>query len=72
MKQINKIKNIAFALLVLTGATACKKEFLEVSPTAQINAKEAFSSPAKIQAAMTGIYDLTTFSGYTNNMILSA
>ncbi len=72
MKQINKIKNIAFALLVLTGATACKKEFLEVSPTAQINAKDAFSSPAKIQAAMTGIYDLTTFSGYTNNMILSA
>jgi len=59
-------------MLLLVGATSCKKEFLEVTPTQQINAKDAFSSQAKIQAAMTGIYDLTTFSGYTNNMILSA
>jgi hypothetical protein len=74
MKNIKTYKTIIYAsvLLILTGASSCKKEFLEVSPTAQINAKEAFSSPAKIQAAMTGIYDLTTFSGYTNNMILSA
>ncbi len=74
MKNIKIYKTTIYigTLLLLVNLTACKKEFLEVSPTQQINSKEAFSSLAKIQAAMTGIYDLTTFSGYTNNMILSA
>jgi len=58
-------------MLLLVNLTSCKKDFLEVSPTQQINSKETFSTLAKIQAAMTGIYDLTTFSGYTNNMLLS-
>lgn len=74
MKNIKIYKTTIYigTLLLLVNLAACKKEFLEVSPTQQINSKEAFSSLAKIQAAMTGIYDLTTFSGYTNNMILSA
>lgn len=74
MKNIKIYKTTFYigSLLLLVNLTGCKKDFLEVSPTQQINSKETFSSLAKIQAAMTGIYDLTTFSGYTNNMILSA
>jgi hypothetical protein len=74
MKNIKIYKTTFYigTLLLLVNLTSCKKDFLEVSPTQQINSKETFSSLAKIQAAMTGIYDLTTFSGYTNNMILSA
>lgn len=71
MKKNNTILYI-ITISLFVAFSACKKEFLEVSPTQQINAKEVFSSLEKIQAAMTGIYDLTTFSGYTNNMILSA
>jgi hypothetical protein len=59
----------AICLVVLGG---CKEGFLEVTPNAEVNAKEAFSTPEKIAAAMTGLYDLTTTSSYTNNMILSA
>ncbi|GAA4211902.1 RagB/SusD family nutrient uptake outer membrane protein [Pedobacter jeongneungensis] len=74
MKNIKIYKTTFYigSLLLLVNLIGCKKDFLEVSPTQQINSKETFSSLAKIQAAMTGIYDLTTFSGYTNNMILSA
>ena len=52
----------------------CKEEFLNVTPNAQVNAKDAFSTPEKISAAMTGLYDLTTSTNpdYTNNMILNA
>lgn len=74
MKNIKIYKTTIYIgiLMFLVNITGCKKDFLEVSPTQQINSKETFSSLAKIQAAMTGIYDFTTFSGYTNNMILSA
>ncbi|WP_343522721.1 RagB/SusD family nutrient uptake outer membrane protein [Pedobacter sp.] len=74
MRNIKIYKTALYTgvMLLLVSITSCKKEFLEVTPTQQINAKDAFSSGAKIQAAMTGIYDLTTFSGYTNNMLLSA
>jgi hypothetical protein len=74
MRNIKTYKTAIYTgvMLLLVGATSCKKDFLEVTPTQQINAKDAFSSAAKIQAAMTGIYDFTTFSGYTNNMLLSA
>jgi hypothetical protein len=74
MRNIKTYKTAIYTgmILLFVGVTSCKKDFLQVTPTQQINAKEAFSSAAKIQAAMTGVYDLTTFSGYTNNMILSA
>ena len=71
MKSINKIAMFG-AIVCLTALGGCKDEFLEVSPNAQVNAQEAFSTPEKISAAMTGLYDLTTTSDYTNNMILNA
>lgn len=71
MKKINKI-TIYTALLFLTAAGGCKKDFLEVSPTTAIRADEAFLTPERISAALTGIYDLTTNSAYTNDMILTS
>ncbi len=64
------------AALIASTTTGCKKGFLDVSPNDQINADEAFSTPEKIRAAMTGIYDLTTTasntSAYAHNMILNS
>jgi hypothetical protein len=73
MKNINKLA-LYGAILCLTALSACKEEFLEVFPNAQVNAQETFSTPEKIAAAMTGLYDLTTSTNpdYTNNMILNA
>ncbi|RZM21147.1 MAG: hypothetical protein EOO88_34155, partial [Pedobacter sp.] len=73
MKTINRYKGIIFSSAIVAGIliSGCKKEFLEVNPTDQTSSSEVFSSEAKIDAAMTGIYNLTTFSGYTNNMLLS-
>lgn len=70
MKKINKIA-IYSAMILLTGLGGCKKDFLEVAPTTAIGAKEAFSSPEKIAAALTGIYDLSTTGAYKYNMILN-
>jgi len=74
MKNIKIYKTAIYTgiVMLLVSASSCKKDFLEITPTQQINANDAFTSAAKIRSAMTGIYDLTTFSGYTNNMILSA
>ncbi|RYF12510.1 MAG: RagB/SusD family nutrient uptake outer membrane protein [Flavobacteriales bacterium] len=71
MKKINKI-TIYTSLLLATIATGCKKEFLEVVPTTSIKASEAFTSPERIASGLTGLYDLTTLSSYTNDMILTA
>jgi hypothetical protein len=71
MKNINKLA-LYGAIFCLTALGGCKDEFLEVSPNAQVNAQETFSTPEKIAAAMTGLYDLTTTADYTNNMIMNA
>lgn len=71
MKKINKIA-IYTSLVLATVVTGCKKEFLEVSPTTSIKASEAFISPERIAAGLTGLYDLTTNSAYTNDMILTS
>lgn len=71
MRNINKYLTLGLTVSTLMFG-ACKKEFLEVSPTTAINSKEAFSSPAHISAALTGLYDLTTNSAYTNSMLLTA
>ncbi len=70
MKMNYKIV-IYSAIIFLAGLGGCKKEFLEVSPTTAINAKDAFSSPATIAAALTGIYDISTLGDYKYNMILN-
>jgi hypothetical protein len=71
MKKINKIA-IYTSLFLAVAATGCKKEFLEVAPTTSIKASEAFISPERIAAGLTGLYDLTTNSAYTHDMILTA
>lgn len=70
MKKINRTIIYASALL-FTIVTGCKKEFLEVSPTTSIKADEAFLTPERISAALTGLYDLSTATTYTHDMILN-
>jgi hypothetical protein len=72
MKFIN-LKNTALtgALLSVMVLSSCKKDFLDVTPSNSIANTEAFNSAEKLQSAMTGIYDLNTFSGYTNNILLN-
>lgn len=52
--------------------SSCKKDFLEVAPTTAINAKEAFSTPETIAAALTGIYDISSIPDFKYNMILNS
>lgn len=74
MKNLTINKNGLFigVLFISIFATSCKKDFLEVSPTQSISNKEAFNSAAKLQSAMTGIYDLMTRTAFSYNIILSS
>lgn len=69
IKKTNKIFIATLAAgLIFSG---CKKEFLDLKPTQSISNKDAFTSEAKLQAAMTGIYDQLTNENYTYNIILN-
>lgn len=59
------------ALLASAVLSSCKKDFLNVTPSTSIPTADAFNSPEKIAAAITGIYDLTTYYNYTNNILLN-
>ena len=67
-KITTALTGVLLTSLVLSG---CKKSYLDVSPTNAIQNTDAFNSPEKLKAAMTGLYDLNTNSGYTNNILLS-
>ena len=73
MKYLNhKITTALTGVLVASAVlSGCKKDFLNVTPSTSIASTDAFSSPEKIAAAITGIYDLTTYYGYTNNILLN-
>ncbi|MEJ7692486.1 RagB/SusD family nutrient uptake outer membrane protein [Daejeonella sp.] len=74
MKYFRKLTSKIFlGTLALTSVLiSCKKDFLEVAPTQSISSTEAFTTEPKLQAAMTGIYDLLTSSAFTYNIILNA
>lgn len=73
MKFKNHNINIAITgvLISVLALTGCKKSFLDVTPSNAVPNTEAFTSAERLQAAMTGLYDLNTFSGYTNNILLN-
>ncbi|HEY0899803.1 MAG TPA: RagB/SusD family nutrient uptake outer membrane protein [Sphingobacteriaceae bacterium] len=68
----NKTAMLAAAFVLSLGFSSCKKDFLEVTPTQSIQNGDAFTSAEKLEAAMTGIYDINTNSAYTNNVIMNA
>ncbi len=70
--KILNSKLILGTLALTIAFTGCKKDFLDVSPTESISSTEAFTSEPKLQAAMTGIYDLITNNAFTYNIILNA
>lgn len=71
MKNIYRVV-LYSTVICLVGLGGCKKEFLEVTPNAQINAKDAFSTPEKIAVAMNGLYDLSSDGSFKSNMILNS
>lgn len=73
MKYLNhKITTALTGVLVASAVlSGCKKDFLNVTPSTSIPTEQSFDSPQKITAAITGIYDLTTYYGYTNNILLN-
>jgi hypothetical protein len=70
MKNIN-IKKLWVVVACVATFTGCKKDFLETTPTTSINSSEAFSSKEKIDAAVTGIYDLSSNGSFKYDMILA-
>lgn len=51
---------------------SCKKDFLETKPYTSIDAASAFSSLERINAAMTGLYDLITTSTFNTQISLTS
>ncbi len=73
MKNIIRINNksVTAVLTIVLLFASCKKDFLDLKPTESISNTDAFTSEAKLQAAMTGIYDLITSTAFTYNIILN-
>jgi starch-binding outer membrane protein, SusD/RagB family len=55
----------AFALLVAASQTACKKDFLETSPTTAVDAASALATVENAKAALNGIHR-SIFARYDN------
>lgn len=74
MKFINHKINLALTGILISAIvlSSCKKEFLDVTPSTAIANTDALTTPEKVAAAMTGVYDLVTYYGYTNNIYLNA
>ena len=74
MKFINHKINITMLgiLISMLVLSSCKKEFLNVTPSNAIANTEAFNTSGKVVAAVTGLYDLVSYYGYTNNIYLNA
>jgi hypothetical protein len=65
-------KKLLYAVaLIVVGLGGCKKDFLETKPYDADDAAAAFSTPEKVAAAMNGLYDIMTRSGFTNHVLLT-
>lgn len=80
--KIYKVLVSASLLFSLLAITSCRDSFLDITPPDQLSDKAVFNSLKTIQAAMTGLYDLTSQStspsatapqagDYANDMILT-
>ncbi len=67
MKKNNILILVALAVLFV----GCKKEFLDTRPFASIDEAGAFSSAERVQAAMTGLYDLVTTNSFNTHIALA-
>lgn len=69
MKKHSKILSLLVCVAVF--ATACKKDFLDTKPHDSIDAGSAFSTPERVEAAMTGLYDIVTNSAFNTQLSLT-
>ncbi len=67
------MKRILYTLLTasLVVPVACKKSFLDTKPFTSIDAASAFTTPERVDAAMTGLYDLITTSSFNTHIVLT-
>ncbi|KAA3438161.1 RagB/SusD family nutrient uptake outer membrane protein [Rufibacter hautae] len=69
--KLNKVKIYTVLLGASLGLGACQDDFLETVPSNAASYEQAFSSPAAVEAALTGIYrlmrDAPVNSGSTAN-----
>lgn len=62
MKKINYIVSL---LILLIAFTSCEEDFLDLKPEYAIDSETALQDSAKLEAFITGIYDLNTYYYYT-------
>lgn len=67
------MKKIFLSLLLLTLIlSGCKKEFLDTRPYDAIDEAAAFTSAERVDAAMTGLYDLITTAAFNTHLSLTS
>ncbi|MEO6683583.1 MAG: RagB/SusD family nutrient uptake outer membrane protein [Ginsengibacter sp.] len=68
------MKKSTYILILISSSLffSCKKDFLETKPYTSIDATSAFSSVERIDAAMTGLYDLITTSSFNTHISLTS
>jgi len=69
---MKRIKYIFSFLLVFTLIfSACKKEFLDIKPSHAIDSETALKDSAKLEAFMTGMYDINQYWYHQNYIIMN-
>lgn len=68
------MKHTFFIMLAasLVLSAGCKKDFLKLAPNNAVNANEAFTSADRVEAAMTGLYDIITTSTFNTHIALTS
>lgn len=68
------MKKSTYLLILIFSSLffSCKKDFLNTKPYTSIDATSAFSSLERIDAAMTGLYDLITTSSFNTYISLTS
>lgn len=68
MTLLHKLKSIAFVLSGVMLASSCQKT-LEVLPYTSFSDATAFSSPARVEAAINGVYDAAQSGFYAGGLV---
>lgn len=63
---------VSFLLLLTVVITSCKKEFLELTPSYAIDSETALKDSSKLEAFITGIYDIKDYFYYIGHAVMSS
>lgn len=68
-KGLSKIRNSGIALILISVISVSCKKVLDVSPYTSFTDATAFTSPARIESAMNGVYDAAQSGFYVGGVI---